>query len=318
MICEIATRFVHEPDLQKFFLRRSDTLGHVCNLPDISWRNLGAVSESGNAAHFLNAEEGNVSIENAPSDIKSYLALLKTNQSQQEKADTLGTLWWRAEQFYKDAAQSITGLNSVLPPDNDHSQDKDQPYNKAVFTFISRLGLMGHFVGDASMPFHNSSDYDGWQTGHGGIHAAYESDCVSFYDSSLGQDVASAVEKLRASPGTDSAKLSVVEMIKAVSVASVAEKKSVEDLDQVLEKSSLTTDKNGKTVKVYAKRKPLADICPNFKPLIVGELARSIALMADLIDRAYVEAGRPSLKSYKAYTYPLDLDFVPLNYLNQN
>ncbi len=333
MICEISTRFVREPELQKFLLRRGDTLGHVCNLPDTSWRSLGPVAESGNAAHFMNSEEGGVSVSQAPTSVIEYLALLKTNDSLQAKADTMGTLWWRAQQLYKDAVDAGASLSTVQPPDNDHSQDKTNPYNKAVFTFISRLGLMGHFVGDASMPFHNSSDYDGWQSGHGGIHSFYESDCVSFYDSALAQEVAAAVTELRKGtlvsrparltvlrdePTAVAAATSVVDLIKVVSVASFSEKKQVEDLDAVLEKSSLTNDKAGKPVKVYAKRKPYGDACPAFRTLIVKELARSVSLMADLIDRAYVDAGRPNLKSYKAYTYPLDLDFVPLNYLNQN
>ncbi len=326
MICEISTRLVSEPELQKFLLKRGDTLGHVCNLPDISWRSLGPIAESGNAAHFMNSEDGGITVDQAPTDVSAYLSLLKSADPLSKKADQLGTLWWRAQQFYNSAVTAGKNLATTAPPDSDHAQDPNDVYNKSVFTFLTNLGLMGHFVGDASMPFHNTTDYDGWQTGHGGIHSFYETECVSFFDSSLAQDVATAAKTIReqreATELPNKIKMvemgTMVDLIKAVSVASFGEKTQVTDLDEVLERSSISTDKSGKPVKNYAKRKPYADACPAFRPLIVQQLARSVALMSKLIDRAYIEAGRPNLKSYKAYTYPLDLTFVPLNYLNQN
>ncbi len=35
-------------------------------------------------------------------------------------------------------------------------------------------GLMAHFVGDASQPYHNTIDHDGYAAGEGGIHSYFE------------------------------------------------------------------------------------------------------------------------------------------------
>jgi hypothetical protein len=326
LICEISTRLVSEPELQKFLLRRGDTLGHVCNLPDISWRGLGAISQSGNAAHFMNPEQANISIDQAPTNFMNYLSLLKTNDSLAKKADQLGSLWWRAQQFYNEAV--VAGKNAGLSPlpTPEQAQDATAPYNKSIYTFLHRLGLMGHFVGDASMPLHNTVDYDGWQIGHGGLHSFYETDCVSSFDSGLAQEVATAAKALREDRSAaelpkqtrslDTA--SVVELVKVVSLASFKEKSKMIDADDLIEKSSISTGSDGQSTKIFAKRHPLAQACAAFRPLIVQQMARSVALMSRLMDRAYIEAGRPNLNAYKAYTYPIDIEFAPLNYLNQN
>ena len=70
-----------------------------------------------------------------------------------------------------------------------------------------------------------------------------------------------------------------------------------------------------KGVKTYAQRKDLATACPAFHDLIVTEMARSAAALAQLWEKAYVQANSPDLSKYASYRYPLDLPFTDLDYL---
>ncbi|MSP17937.1 MAG: hypothetical protein EXR74_00005, partial [Bdellovibrionales bacterium] len=81
----------------------------------------------------------------------------------------------RAEQFYQRAVQGVRLAKAAEFPDKNQLKEIAHPYNQGIFEFIVNVSLLGHYVGDASMPYHNTIDYDGWEKGRGGIHAYYES-----------------------------------------------------------------------------------------------------------------------------------------------
>jgi hypothetical protein len=51
------------------------------------------------------------------------------------------------------------------------------------------MGIMGHFVGDAGQPYHNSANFNGQKDGHFGIHSYYESELVDEIPASLQSEV---------------------------------------------------------------------------------------------------------------------------------
>lgn len=60
-------------------------------------------------------------------------------------------------------------------------QFKAKEWSKAVLTAAD----LGHYVGDGHMPLHLTTNYDGKLTNQGGIHARYESRMIALYDDSI-------------------------------------------------------------------------------------------------------------------------------------
>lgn len=307
LICAVATRLVKDPGLREFMEARADMMGHLCNIPDIYWKSLPSSEVvNGSSAHYLDPEAAGFSVSQVPLSIEQYFAhSLKKYPTAVETADKLGTLWWRADQIWKRAVASAKTIPSTTPPATPaDEQNWKLPYNEAVYGFILNAGLLGHFPGDASMPFHGTIDYDGWETGRGGIHHFYEETCVDWYGSDLNAEVDHKARTVKRAPAGSS----IVEIMKKLSVQASADKPKVEALDQVIKPSN-------QEKKIRAERKPLKIACPKFHSLIVYEMARSASALADLWDRAYREAGSPDLSRYRSYHYPLQPDFIPVDYL---
>jgi hypothetical protein len=302
VLCEAATRLVKNPDLAQFLQGRGHQAGHVCNIPDFHWRNLPSQTKVGENSHFLDPENLGYTVATLPtnfSDIATAKGLTKV-----QVAIDLGSLWWRADQFFRRAKTAAEAARLAPLPAPADAQNHEHPYNKAVYQFFTDLYLMGHFAGDASMPYHNTADYDGWKKGRGGIHSFYESACVSALGLNLTAEVHQAAEALRqqAVPWTNA-----IDRIRAVSLHSVQDMAVLDSLDVILAPS---VESN----KTYAKRPPVAEAAARFEPLITEELARSALLLSEMWDAAYEAGGKPNLKAYRSYQYPMSPDYVPVDY----
>ncbi len=302
VLCEVATRLVANPELSEFLQGRGHQAGHVCNIPDILWRNLPAQDKAGENSHFLDPEPFGYTLDTLPlvfADIATAKGVTRA-----KLAVDLGSLWWRADQFFRRAKANATAIGLATLPTSAQLQDNSHPYNQAVYQFFTDLYLMGHFAGDASMPYHNTSDYDGWQKGRGGIHSYFESAAVTAQPLQLAEWVYQAAVLLRAQSGVWT---SATQKIRAVSIQAMREMPELDALDVLVKPSVAAT-------KTAAKRPPVKESAKRFKSLLVKELARSAALLAEMWDAAYEAGGKPNLKVYRSYRYPLMPDYVPLDY----
>ncbi len=302
-ICESATFLVKEAGLKEFLAGLGPRMGHLCNIPDIHWRNLSQEqTQSGNPTHYIN-----------PENVQRSLQTLETRYSKIQKLggpethSKVGSIWWRVDQFFERASEHGRKAKKAAPPKNSiEEQDAALPYNNAVYEMHVSMGVMGHFVADASMPFHNRVDYDGRAVGHGGIHAFYEDTCVNTW----GADLSARIVERASSLGNEDflkTRRSVVERMKALSLKSAPEAEDILRLDVILEPSGAE--------RRVASRKAPAEACPVYQDLMLVQMARSARLLAQLWDEIYVKAGRPPLKPYKSYRYPLQPDFVAPDYL---
>jgi hypothetical protein len=313
-ICEVATRLVKTPELAEFLKGRLHVMGHACNLPDIQWRNLVPPQKIGDATHFLDPENLGYTIDTVPTDLKQIFAdkegkysdLLKRNINVYED---LGTGWWRYDQFFRLAVADGASAKSM---EADIAISKEQ-FNSAISSMIANMGIMGHFVGDASMPYHNTADYDGWSSGHGGIHGFYETKLVNEMNFNITTRVYDRANFLRKKTPTDLS-ISAVERVRKVSIDAFRDFKRIQKLDVVVTPSELKVNPDGTTTKVYAVRKEPKEVLKSFEPLIVNELAMSALALADTWDQIYAEAGKPNLKFYSSYAYPMTVDFVAPDY----
>jgi hypothetical protein len=320
-ICETAVFLVKEPGLKDYLKNKPQMMGHLCNMPDFYWRSLGSeATKLGNPTHFVDVEITGLKVSEIPLDFKKIVDtytgkpnLFKVGATIYNVPSEFGSVWWRADQFYRRFLTFGKDLAKAEAPKNAKEETDDNlPYNKAAYEMVVSLGLMGHFVGDASQPLHNTADYDGYATGHGGLHAYYEDQVVSEFDGDLQTRV---LKEARAMKNPKFLKpKTTVEKMKILSESSMEELKLIFKVDPIKKPSTVVNEK-GMDIRKAAERENAQVGYKKFNKIIVTELARSSLLLAKLWDEAYVEAGAPKLAASKIYRYPLTVDFVAPDYL---
>ncbi len=146
--------------LREMFERQRTTFIEHAIDPDL-WRNVGFEEEP--SRHFLDLDAYGA----APFDAlpRSYdEAVAKFGP---EKVNKEGTLPWRVAEVHGRLRRTFEQL--ARPDAPGYAQDN------AVF-FAS---IMGHYIGDAHVPFHAIVNYDGQATGQLGIHSRFESELFS-------------------------------------------------------------------------------------------------------------------------------------------
>ncbi|HEY8270812.1 MAG TPA: hypothetical protein VIG33_07965 [Pseudobdellovibrionaceae bacterium] len=322
-ICEAAVFLVKEPGLKEYLKNKPQMMGHLCNMPDFFWRSFGAdATKLGNPTHFIDVEVTGLKVPEVPLDFKQIVDTYTGKPNHFKAGATLhnvpsefGSVWWRADQFYRRFLSFTKELATLEAPKTSKEATDDQlPYNKTVYEMSVSLGLMGHFVGDASQPLHNTADYDGYAAGHGGLHAYYEDQVVSEFDGDLSSRVLKEARNMKnplfLKPKT------AIEKMKALSESSMDELKLIFKADPVKKPSTVVSER-GMEIKKAAERESAEIGYKKFNKIIVTELARSSLLLAKLWDDAYVEAGKPMLASSKIYKYPLTVDFIAPDYFSK-
>lgn len=323
LICEVASFLVQEKQLNQFLRTRAHVMGHLCNVPDTQWRNGPAEqTQAGNSAHYVDLELLQNDVDSLPADFRLLLQKYSGQKNQHDGKPfkdihkEFGSNWWRAQQLYQRAL----------------SQKNKEQNDEAIFAALVNLGVMGHFVGDNAQPLHLTIDYDGWKSGHGGLHSFYEDQVVGALDYGFHQKLYKEALKLQVAAKMNQTKNknekaasaqssdwflrgSVFDRMRNLGKLSFADVPELFKRDRVLAKSDLKEEK-GMQLKTPAKRKPAADCVKDFEPLIVKNMARAAVLLAQFWDEAYVELGRPDLTQYKSYKYPSEVEFVMPDYLN--
>ncbi|MFP5518891.1 MAG: hypothetical protein ACLGGX_03250 [Bdellovibrionia bacterium] len=320
-ICATAAFLVKEQGLKEYLKHKPQMMGHLCNIPDFYWKSLGPeIGKLGNPTHFVDVEVIGLKAEEIPTDYKKLIETYTGTENKFKKEGAkifsmpqeFGSSWWRAEQFLRRAFALEKDFSTSTPPkDSKEEQKEDLPFNKTAFEFVVNLGLMGHFVGDNAQPFHTSADYDGWEAGHGGIHAYYEEAVVGEFDGNLDALVLAEAKKMK-SPSFLKPKTKI-ERMRALGAISFNEIPKILKLDPIIKKSSLSKEK-GMSLRTPAERKSAQVGFQKMNKMIVTQMARAAVLLAHTWDEAYVQVGRPPLAKYKSYKYPFTPDFVAPDY----
>ena len=314
VICVVATQLVKNKELADFLRFRSNQMGHLCNIPDIYWRDLHKSDHLGDADHYVNPDAFEFSLDKTPQTFLELVEQLKSKLNPQnpieDAANRFGTLYWRTDQLYKRAiAAGILAAQAKPPSDPHEIQNYGLPYNEAVYEMLVSMGTMGHFVGDVSMPYHNTLDYDGWKKKRGGIHSYYENDSINEMGLTLMKKV---FDRVSALPPLDVKLITVVDRMRGLSALSIADIPKVDEKDKVLAPSE---DAKNKEKRKAAKRPPATEGAKAFEDLIVTELARSARLLADFWSEIYEKSHSPVLSKYRSYKYPLQPDFIKDDFL---
>lgn len=132
--------------------------------PDL-WRNAGFEEEP--PRHFVDMDAyGPPPFSALPHDFNAAVA-----QRGKDFVLKNGTLPWRGQEFYDKLVKSFTDVKA------------GRPYALENATFY--VAILSHYVGDAHVPFHAATNYDGQLTNQHGIHARFESELFDRVQPSL-------------------------------------------------------------------------------------------------------------------------------------
>jgi hypothetical protein len=189
-----------------------------------------------------------------------------------------GSVDRRIGQFLDRAAAQ---LNEVRAPKGGYQPgatgDGDA---RRVYLGLYELGVLSHYSGDTAMPYHATSDWNGYSKGEGGIHFYFEADCVNVLEPGLAAAVLASARKNRERWLTSwgAGKVSRTELVRAVLADSLAAVEKVSQLD--LNKAIVTPAPPGG--KADAVRKPAEAGCPPMRSLLVERLAKGAVITAFL------------------------------------
>lgn len=298
--------------------RRALMLGLLANIPDVHWRNLDeGLGEDGrrlgDATHYFDLERmppGAV-----PLDYEAARAALASHAPGKTLFKDVGTLPWRAQQFADLFAWAAARAGEK--PCADLEPLPAHPTRTA----LGYAGLLSHYTGDVTMPFHSTEDFDGVATGEKGIHWYFESDVVEALSGELlssvrsrardflhgGPELAGSVAWLRRKatslyPPPASLEPSVAALI----FAALADSHSRLDDVRMVDKgyAILPADEAKKLARcrgVSPCRRLPTDLVQGkpvakwFAPLVIDRLAMAAALTSDVWARTWARAGKPRL-----------------------
>ena len=235
------------------FARHRFELGVYSFLPDSRFRHLdGADGTIEAPTHYLHLDAG------------------------PDAAAARGTVDRRVVQFL-DLARSE--LEDVRAPKGGYVRGAtSEGDTRRVYLALYDLGLMAHYSGDASMPYHATVDFNGYARGEGGIHFYFENDCVSALEPGLAKDVLAAARAKRARwlKAWGASPDQPARLVTAVIADSLAAVLTVSELD----KRHAVTKLQSPGSSSNAERKPAAAGCASMRRVLVDRLARGAVLTA--------------------------------------
>lgn len=328
-VTRVAARLVArnpDPEVARFgalLQRKENMLGHLANVPDIVWRNMGEdIDKLSSPSHFIDLEfilddDGKVpKIADLPKDFASFTKAISKNcdkkrkacspgKNMDEKVQKVGHAPFRVEQVAGLLKDSLTALKAL---------EKDGTVEQKTAKLDEALlyaGLLSHFVGDLANPHHTTKDYDGWEKDQGGLHGYFEGEIVD--SQSLALEAQALDEAERHQPMKDLFAPypgQYLNMAWALLSESHKELPTLEKLDQTYSLVAKSDSANRKK----AQRKAPADVQERYRNFIVMRLA----VGADSLSRIWIDtwkaSGQPDLSFYKSYTYPVKPEFLPLTY----
>ncbi len=177
--------------------------GHLANIPDTYWRSLDLGLEEagdllGSPTHYFDSEKILVLSKAVDFSIikipLNYQQVKKDFSGIHNLFTELGTLPWRAEQF----TQLYSNALKANPKVDCNNNKTAEAATRNITTYA---GLLAHFTGDVTMPYHTSLDHDAISVGQKGIHGYFERDLVNELElSGLFGKVVTNAEKLLQSP----------------------------------------------------------------------------------------------------------------------
>lgn len=259
------------PDrLRSFFYNHLDFVVEEANVPDLRKYTLNDKAE--NPRHYIDIEDfGNMPIDSLPQTSK--LAYAKYDSKMLQSG---GMLPWYIQDVMEKLTKSMQGMR------------------KTEVLFLA--ADLGHYLGDANMPLHTSSNHNGQLTNQAGIHAFWEAQLPEMF----GENYNIRTENARYIEDITKETWRIIKHSHALADTLLAKERELRKTfpaDKIFQK-----DANGKLVKnkfnqsVYTKE--YAELYHKaLNGMIEKQLKEAISATANFWYTAWVNAGEPDLKS---------------------
>jgi hypothetical protein len=237
------------PAIRPFFEKYRVTVVEHSIDPDL-WRSAGWEAEP--PRHYVDLDSyGTYPFADLPRDYDA--AVQKYGK---DFVDKNGLLPWRTDEIYKKLVEAFT---------------QKTPYSRDNIKFFG--SVLAHYLADAHVPFHSTTNHDGQLTGQWGLHSRFESDLFERYRSRL-----RVVPKPLVQVGN------VRDFTFDTLVASFQYVQPVLDADKTAIGHKDVYD-DGYYTMFFGK----------VQPILEKRLSDAITDIASAITAAWVEAGRPAL-----------------------
>jgi hypothetical protein len=233
-------------EIRPYFEKNRDVFVERAVDPDL-WRTAGYEQESPN--HFVDMDAyGPHPFKDLPHD---YQAAVK--KYGQEFVTKNGKLPWRTEEMYQKLVEAFT---------------QKAAYSRDNIKYFA--AWVGHYAGDAHVPFHATLNHDGQLTGQHGLHSRFETELFERYR-----------DKLNVSAGPVVAVKSPREFMFDTLTASFTFVQTILDADKAAIAGRDVYDDQYFTI-FFSKAQPILE----------KRLADSIKATASLITAAWIDAGK--------------------------
>jgi hypothetical protein len=255
--------------MRTFFYNHIDFLTEESVIPDVR-KYVNDKSEA--PRHFIDIEDfGNLPIDSLPKTWKEATAKYDDKTLQKN-----GILAWYILEIQAKLTEAM----------------KDRKKSEILYLSAD----LGHYLADAHMPLHTSSNYDGQMTGQKGIHAFWESQLPELFGDTYNFNVGSA--RYIQDPIAETWRIIAASHAAADTLLAVEKKltKALE-VDKVYEMDSLHAIRKNKYnqpihSKVFARLYHTA-----LNGMVERQMRASIATTANFWYTAWVNAGKPDLTS---------------------
>ncbi len=353
---------VKQKKLGIFFTSRTLMLGLLSQIPDIEWKDprYPQIVKENDPCHYFDTEY----VLGLPKNLRSYLTKIRNlqpnlpkfvkeyigkpsrvNPSKTITFSSLGSAPFRTQQLFQMMVSAFRCASSKRPltakqrrwaalhfrnplRSGYYKCSKNSSRLEDLAAAIEIGGVMSHFIGDLTQPFHVTADYNGWGTGHGGIHAYFESNVLHYLDENLGADVLRDAEnparqrqimkQLRLTKFSGVPIPTIMFHLIADSYSKRQEFLDADSRSALLKPSTicrvgyrcpphshLAVRRDFRNPKVQAA----------FRPIIVERLTVAAYVVYKIWHLAWVEGGRPDVHNIKSYAmpYPLKVPFIRLS-----
>jgi hypothetical protein len=246
------------PDLKPFFEKFKEEIVVRAADPD-TWRSVGWDDDPNHFLDFGVTDYGVYPFQALPREYGA--ALEKFGESTLKRN---GLLPWREAEEFGNLRRAFEEFK------------REAPYTTSNVILFSAVAA--HYIQDAHQPFHATDNYDGQQTGNGGIHSRFERDLIERYES-----------RLRLTPAPAKSIGSVRDAVFEVLLGSYLLVDPVLKADKDALGSSDTYD-DAYFEKFFTK----------VEPILEQQLSAAITATASIIVSAWDQAGRPTVRLTEA------------------
>lgn len=262
-----AAVFALPEQMRVFFFNHIDYITESSTVPDL--RKYSLQDDAEGPRHFIDIEDFGLPIDSLPVSAEDA-----KKRYDEKTLKSYGSLPWHIQDMMAKLTEAM----------------KKNRRNEILFL----AGDLGHYIADAHMPLHTSSNYDGQKTGQRGIHSCWEAQLPEYYGNSYDFNVgeASYVDDVQ------KATWSVIRQSHALADDMLKTEKQVRA--GFTEETLFAKDSDGKPIKnMFGKNVFATKYTERFhesmNDMVESQMRKSVKCLADFWYTAWVNAGKPDL-----------------------